>query len=338
MDRGVGRIDVTNRDVGPEHQPMPILERPIEQGREHARGEFDRHLLHPIERPPVWQLVEHVAGALADHPLHALEILRRDDRAHRHAALTVVGFVHLDEAGLLIALHLVFEPDAAELPFRREHLVVDRDLHDVLVAGHRPIRPEFTVGAIMHRVLAAQPFEVRLINVVLIEFGDTDINAVEWPRIRVFACVEIDIGVHEVLLGARPGWLQCCPSGILKTIPARSWRIFIWQERREFGCTAAAKLSMVSSCEPGSGRPVLSSHAASTKTWQVAQAHSPPQSASIPGTLLSTAPRISDVPTGTSTVWAEPLNSMYVASGMLPPWRLVTPRAFTCRYHHARVE
>ena len=55
---------------------------------------------------------------------------------------------------------------------------------------------------------------------------------------------------------------------------------------------------------------------------QVAQAHSPPQSASIPGTLLFTAPRISVVPTGTSTVYSAPLNSTYVTPGMLPPWRL----------------
>src|SRR5215831_18362650 len=36
---------------------------------------------------------------------------------------------------------------------------------------------------------------------------------------------------------------------------------------------------------------------------------------------LSTAPRIRLVPTGTSTVCAVPLNSMYVTLGILPPAR-----------------
>ena len=59
----------------------------------------------------------------------------------------------------------------------------------------------------MHRILPPQAFEVRLIDVVLVEFRDTDIDAVERARIRVFARVEIDDGVHEALLNARRSWL-----------------------------------------------------------------------------------------------------------------------------------
>ena len=79
------------------------------------------------------------------------------------------------------------------------------------------------------------------------KFGNADIDAVERPRIGVFACVEIDVGVHEVLLGAGPRRPQCCPSGILNAIPVKSCCIFIWQESRELGWAAAAKLSMVAS-------------------------------------------------------------------------------------------
>src|SRR5208283_1920544 len=55
------------------------------------------------------------------------------------------------------------------------------------------------------------------------------------------------------------------------------------------------------------------------------QTHSPPQSASMPGTVLSTAPRITDLPTGTWIACSVPLYSIYVTFGtersLLPAFR-----------------
>ena len=38
------------RDVGPARQLVAVLERKVEQGRQHLRGELDRHPLDPVER------------------------------------------------------------------------------------------------------------------------------------------------------------------------------------------------------------------------------------------------------------------------------------------------
>ena len=51
----------------------------------------------------------------------------------------------------------------------------------------------------------------------------------------------------------------------------------------------------------------------------MAQAQAPPQSASMPGTLWSTAARISDTPLLASTSWLVPLYSMKMTLGMVLP-------------------
>jgi hypothetical protein len=51
----------------------------------------------------------------------------------------------------------------------------------------------------------------------------------------------------------------------------------------------------------GSGSPTTSMNASSTYTWQVAQAHAPPHSASIPGTPLRIAFSITVEPFSAST-------------------------------------
>ena len=68
---------------------------------------------------------------------------------------------------------------------------------------------------------------------------------------------------------------------------------------------------------------------ASMKQWQVAQAHWPPQSPSMPGTPWSVAARISVVPAGTSTSWRSPAKVTKVTRGMVGGGRERTrkPRA-----------
>jgi hypothetical protein len=43
-------------------------------------------------------------------------------------------------------------------------LVVDLDLHDVLVLGHRPIGAVEALPAVMYRGLAPQPGEIRVVR------------------------------------------------------------------------------------------------------------------------------------------------------------------------------
>ena len=176
-------------------------------------------MLHPVERLAARQFVQHAGGALADHAFHPRQIAGCDNRTDRLAALAMIRLVHLDEARPFVALDLVLQPDAAQFPLRREHLMVHRHRHDVLVPGHRPVRTEMAVGGVVHRILAAQPLEIRLVHVVLVEFRDADIDLVERLRVSILARVETDVSVHGFLLSARLGWLQCCPSGINPRFP-----------------------------------------------------------------------------------------------------------------------
>ena len=58
------------------------------------------------------------------------------------------------------------------------------DRHDVLELGHRPERPVHAVLAVMHRVLAAQTFEIRVIDVVLEQSRIADVDLIERSAIR----------------------------------------------------------------------------------------------------------------------------------------------------------
>ena len=77
--------------------------------------------------------------------------------------------------------------------------------------------------------------------------------------------------------------------GIRSTSPSSASVIGIWQDSRELSCVdgGEAEHTRLLRIRPAGLR---SSHSGSIYTWHVAQAHSPPQSASMPGTLLFTAP------------------------------------------------
>src|SRR3546814_12819052 len=80
----------------------------------------------------------------------------------------------------------------------------------------------------------------------------------------------------------------------------------IWQERRLVSVVPSANWIRSLSMPPSSGGPTRSIQARSTWTWHVAQAQTPPQSPSIPGTLLNRAASRALSPSSISTVRRVP--------------------------------
>ncbi|MHC2309082.1 hypothetical protein ACVIJ1_005552 [Bradyrhizobium elkanii] len=77
----------------------------------------------------------------------------------------------------------------------------------VVVAGDRPVRTEHRVLAVVHRILATQPVEIRPEGIGLEQLGIAGIVVRKRKRIGAFACGvqirvvdEIDGPVHERLL------------------------------------------------------------------------------------------------------------------------------------------
>ena len=81
----------------------------------------------------------------------------------------------------------VADGDAAERRRRREHRMVGLDVHDVVVFGHRPVRPEHAVLAVMDRVFLAQPVEIRPERIGAKQFGIAGIELLERDRIGPLA-------------------------------------------------------------------------------------------------------------------------------------------------------
>ena len=57
--------------------------------------------------------------------------------------------------------------------------MIGLDVHDVVVFGHRPVRPEHAVLAVMHRVFLAQPVEIRPEGIGPKQFGIAGIEILE---------------------------------------------------------------------------------------------------------------------------------------------------------------
>src|SRR6185437_6060762 len=62
------------------------------------------------------------------------------------------------------------------------------DLHDVVVSGDRPIRPEDTVLAVMDRFLAAQPVEIGPVRIGLKQFGIAGVELFQRKRQGTLFC------------------------------------------------------------------------------------------------------------------------------------------------------
>ena len=128
---------------------------------------------------------------------------RREHRRHGLALRGVARLVHGDETLAAQVRRDVADGDAAERCRRREHRMVGLDVHDVVVFGHRPIRPEHAVLAVMHRLFPAQPVEIRPERIGLEQFGMADVEITERNRLSPVArgaqmgiSGEIDGSVH----------------------------------------------------------------------------------------------------------------------------------------------
>src|SRR5580692_7159852 len=95
----------------------------------------------------------------------------------------MLGRVHADEALALQPLRRVLDRDAAELG--RIDPVVHLDLHDVLILADGPIGSVAALPAVMYRSLPAQPLEIGIPSIVLIELRVADIDRLERDRIGV---------------------------------------------------------------------------------------------------------------------------------------------------------
>src|SRR5271155_4965385 len=103
-------------------------------------------------------------------------------------------------------------------------------------------------------------------------------------------------------------------------MPSRSFDMGIWQVKRELSRTCSAPSSMLSSSADGVG--TLASQAGSIYPWQVAQLQQPPQSPTMPGTELSTAARMTEVPTLASTMCSVPSCPMKTTLNTDAPWNV----------------
>jgi hypothetical protein len=156
---GIGQL-IGGDHVGPMREQPAVLQRKVEEGCEHVGGQFDRDQVHPVECFIAWQAVEYLDGALADQTLPVVEVRRRYDRAHRLALRVVFGRIHRDEHRqlLFIAGREVHQCDAL---LRRKNTVAGIHLHDVPVAGHRPVAVDagYRAARAVNGILAAKTLE-----------------------------------------------------------------------------------------------------------------------------------------------------------------------------------
>ena len=167
---GVGEF-VHGRYIRPPGQQAPVFHGEVKQRGQHHGGELNRDFVHPVKRFATRQAVQHRAGAFTDQLFHVGQIPRRNDGAHGLALIVVLGRVHGDEHGQLLAHRRVDQGDATQAPVGREQVGVGIHMHDVLVLGDRPIRPHQGAHRVVHRVFTAQPLEGVLHGVVNKKLG-----------------------------------------------------------------------------------------------------------------------------------------------------------------------
>ena len=155
-------------DVRPVGQLVPLLEREVEQRRQHLGGQVDRHMLHPVEGFAARQAVQHAAGAFAYGAGQVLQVPRRDDRRNGLALLVVLRRIHGNEAGTPEIHRQVAQHDAAHQRVGRKRLLIGIDRHDVAVTGHRPVGAVDAVRAPVHRIFPPQAFEPGAPGVILV--------------------------------------------------------------------------------------------------------------------------------------------------------------------------
>jgi hypothetical protein len=171
----------------PACQLAAVLPGEVEQHGEHLRGQFDRDPIDPVEHLTPRQIVEALGGALADIDCELVEVGWREHRGDGSALRAMARLVHGDEAFAAQIGRHVADRDAAERGRRREHRMIVFDVHDVVVPGHRPIRTEHAVLAVVHGRFLAQPVEIRPEGIGPEQFGVAGIELVERDRIGSLA-------------------------------------------------------------------------------------------------------------------------------------------------------
>ena len=138
------------------------------------------------------------------------EVPRRGDGLDALAVRLVPRAVHGDEAGRQREVRLgVDDHDGGR---GGEQLRVLLDVDDVVELRHRPVGAELALGAVVHRVLLAEAFEVSPERVRLEELGVRDVDLVEGDRVGVGSGLALRRGglrggfAHGVSrTGGRPG-------------------------------------------------------------------------------------------------------------------------------------
>ena len=186
-------IGYGGRDVRPVAELAPVLEREVEQGRQHLAGELDRDLVHPVEGFAARQAIERVAHTRADQALEIGQIVGRDDRLHHLALHVMFRRVHGDEHGQFESGRPIAQGDAADRRAGREPPMVHFERDDVLVPGHRPKGSDRTFLAVMNRRLAPQPAEIGLPDILLIQSRIADVDLIERHGLGE-RCVTVRLG------------------------------------------------------------------------------------------------------------------------------------------------
>ena len=132
------------------------LEREVEQRRQHHRGELGRDPVDPVEWLVARQAVEHAPRcARGSSPSMLARLVGATIGATVLRCAVWRGGSMRMKLGSSWPLRLVGDLDAAQLRGRGIGRGVELDLHDVGVAGHRPIGPVGALGVAMDRILGA---------------------------------------------------------------------------------------------------------------------------------------------------------------------------------------
>ena len=186
--------------------------------------------------------------------------------------------------------------------------MVGVDTHDVVELGDRPIGPVRARSRSGARdLLCAAARNTATAYPCSNSVASLTSNVGERHRVghaRVQRCIAVFMRrLFSLELRVNVGLRACARSG-------RRARPSLRSGSRGGSCPRCPPQSRACPLRSRCAPPVFASQPGSTNTWQVAQAHCPPQSPSMPGMPLSTAPRMTVEPTGTSTTCSRPLCSM----------------------------
>src|SRR6202012_71175 len=94
-------------------------------------------------------------------------------------------------------------------------------MDDVLVFGDRPVRPIRAVADVVNRIVAAQPLEIRVPDIVEIKLRIADIDPLQRHGGRMGTMIKADWSIHRC-----SPWLFLCTAtfGLSASRPASSAR------------------------------------------------------------------------------------------------------------------